>query len=236
MIRNHARIWLLAATAIVVPTVSGATITYVNWTSSTGPVGNVGTVSGTLFGTIGVSYSGELQFAQTGSISSPWGGYLPVGTFTSSLVSNAPPNDEMIGIDGLAGFTDTVTFSSPVTNLIMDIVSLGQPGFPTAYTFNTPFTILTTGPSNEFGGGVGTLTAVGNTLTGREGDGIIEFAGTISSVSWTGANPEFWNGFTFGVQSAATTTATPEPATGALIGIGLILALALRLLPRTERG
>src|SRR5580693_2118822 len=42
-------------------------ITYVNWTSSTGPVSNTGTVSGTLFGSIKVTYSGELQFAQTGS-------------------------------------------------------------------------------------------------------------------------------------------------------------------------
>ena len=236
MISSRARVCFLVAAAIgVVPAVSGATFTYVNWTSSTGPTaGAAGTVSGTLFGTINVTYSGELRFAQTGTISSPWNGYLPVSTFTSALVSNAPPNDQIIGIDGAAGFTDTVTFSSPVNNLIMDIVSLGQPGLGTAYTFNTPFTILNIGPSNQFGGGTTTLTETGNTLTGHEGDGIIEFAGPISSLSWTGtATPEFWNGFTFGAQSPVTST-IPEPATWGLSGIGIILALALQKF-RTRR-
>jgi PEP-CTERM motif len=239
MIDNRARAWFLVAAAIgVVPTVSGATITYVNWTSSTGPTSNAGTVSGTLFGTINVSYSGELQFAQTGTNSSTWGGYLPVSTFTSSLVSNAPPNAQIIAIDGFPSFTDTVTFSSPVNNLIMDIVSLGRPGSSTPYTFNAPFTILNIGPSNQYGGGTNTLSESGNTLTGAEADGIIEFAGPISSLSWTGgATPEFWNGFTFGAQSAVT-SATPEPATVSLAGIGMILTLALRKLRtrRAERG
>lgn len=202
-----------------------ATITYVNWTSSTTPVSNMGTASGTIFGTINVTYSGELQFAQTGTTSSPWAGYAPATTWESALVSNAPSNAQIIAIDGLTGFTDTVTFSSPVTNLIMDIVSLGQPGVGTNYTFSSPFTILNIGPSNQFGGGTNTLTESGNTLTGHEGDGIIEFAGPISSLSWTASTPEFWNGFTFGAESP--TAATPEPATLLLMGIGA-LALAGR--------
>ncbi len=201
------------------------TISYVNWTSSTGPVSQTGTVSGTLFGSINVTYSGELQFAQTGNISSPWHGYLPAGTWESALVSNAPPNDQIIAIDGLVGFTDTVTFSSPVNNLIMDIVSLGQPGVGTSYTFDKPFTILNIGPSTEFGGGTATLTQSGNTLTGHEGDGILEFSGPISSLSWTGASPEFWNGFTFGAEGPAT---VPEPALPLVISAGLIAIVVKR--------
>ncbi len=223
---------VLALASGLVSQVSGATFTYVNWTSSTTPVANAGTVSGTLFGSINVTYTGELQFAQTGTQNSPWGGYLPVSTFTSSLVSNAPPNDQIIGIDGLTGFTDTVTFSAPVTNLVMDIVSLGQGGVPTNYTFNQPFTILTIGPSNQFGGGTNTLAESGNKLTGTEGDGLIEFSGTFTSLSWTGGSPEYWNGFTFGAQSAA--TGTPEPGTWGLAGIGAMLILAIGSL-RTRR-
>jgi hypothetical protein len=120
-----------------------------------------------------------------------------------------------------------VTFSSPVNNLIMDIVSLGQPGIGTKYTFTSPFTILNIGPSNEFGGGTATLSESGNTLTGVEGDGIIEFAGPISSLSWTASNPEFWNGFTFGAESPATST-VPEPAYPLLIIGTSFIALGIK--------
>ena len=219
---------LLLLLCSVMPTWSCAdTITYVNWTSSTGPVANTGTVTGTLFGSLNVTYSGELQFAQKGTTSSPWIGYLPASTWESALVSNAPPNAQIVAIDGLTGFTDTVTFSSPVNNLFMDIVSLGQGGVGTNYTFSSPFTILNIGPSAEYGGGATSLSKSGNTLTGHEGDGVIEFAGPISSLSWTAATPEFWNGFTFGADSPATSV-VPEPAYPLLIISTGLIAVGLK--------
>jgi hypothetical protein len=110
----------------------------------------------------------------------------------------------------------------------MDIVSLGAPSVSTAYTFNTPFTILQIGPSNEYGSG--TLTQSGDTLTGTEGDGIIEFAGPVSSLSWTATDPEFWNGFTFGAKNSVA-VATAEPSTLLMLGTGLaaLIGLGLRL-------
>lgn len=48
---------------------------------------------------------------------------------------------------------------------------------------------------------------------GHEGDGVLEFPGTFTSISWTAANPEFWNGFTFGeAGGGGTTSGVPEPA------------------------
>jgi len=201
--------------AAVVPAMAD-TFTYVNWTSSTSS-----TVSGTV-GSVTVSYSGELSFAQTGSTSSPWGGYTPASTWESSLVSNAPSTDQIVAITGAVGITDTVTFSSPVSNLVMDIVSLGQPGVGTQYFFNTPFTILNIGPSNEYGGSATSLVKSGNTLTGTEGDGILLFTGPVTSISWTADNPEYWNGFTFGVDTAAS-TGTPEPSAWIAVATGLLL-------------
>src|SRR5579871_3715430 len=123
----------------IVPAMAADTFNYVSWTGSTAnsATGNIGTIT--------VTYSStDLQFVQKGATTSPWNGYAPAATFESSLVGNAPPNAQIVGIEGTA-VSHTVTFSQPVTNVIMDIVSLGQPGTGTSYTFNTPFTILTIG-------------------------------------------------------------------------------------------
>ena len=205
---------LLATTflAALAP-VHGATFTYVNWVSNTS-----NSVSGTIFGSVNVSYTGEVLFADNAGGFNYTAGFGSV--YTNATVSNGPADGNMIGITGAPAFTNTVTFSSPVNNLIMDIISLGGGSSNTSYTFNTPFTILSQGPA--YWGGPGTLLASnGNTtLTGIEGDGVILFNGPISSISWTGASPENWNGFTFGADSVAN---TPEPATWGVAMLGLLM-------------
>ena len=52
---------------------------------------------------------------------------------------------------------------------------------------------ISLGPSSAFGGCNTCLTLSGSTITGFEGDGLVQFTGTFSSLNWTGANPEFWN-------------------------------------------
>jgi hypothetical protein len=65
-------------------------------------------------------------------------------------------------------------------------------------------------------------------MTGFEGDGLVQFTGTFSSLSWTGANPGFWNGITFGVaglpgaNGGGGGSAVPEPATLRTILFALI--------------
>lgn len=219
--RTFLFIWALTICGVA----NASTYTYVDWTSSTAT-----TATGSLFGSITVSYSGEIAFTQTSSGTNFWS---PTGTFTTATISNGPPNSDIVAIDGTAT-THTVTFSSPVTDVIMDILSLGQPGLGTQYIFNQPFSIVQIGPSSAFGGGTTTLTQSGNTLTGHEGDGVLLFSGPISSITWTGANPEFWNGFTFGALSVAT-SGVPEPATSAFTVIGLLGFIAATSLNRHRK-
>ncbi len=165
---------------------------------------------------ISVGYSGEIAFAHLNGIGTNF--YQPSTTFTHPpKVPNAPDSD-IIGIDGSAT-THTLTFEEPVSNPLMEIVSLGNWNVRTRYAFSLAsgqsMFILNQGPSNAFGGCATCLSLSGTTLTGHEGDGIIQFTGTFTSLTWTGADPEFWNGFTVGV------AAVPEPGTLLLLGTGL---------------
>jgi hypothetical protein len=205
----------------------GATISWTNWktqptsTSATGTL-LVGSTS------VDVSYSGEIAFSQLNGAGTNF--FLPLTTFTAPPdVPNAPVKD-MIAIDGTAT-THTVSFSTPVVDPIMEIVSLGQSlaGRHTQYQFSLApgqsISILNQGPSTSFGGCNTCLSLTGTTISGTEGDGIIKFTGTFASLTWTGAEPEFWNGFTFG----ATGLPVPEPSLWGTVLIGFAgLATALR--------
>jgi hypothetical protein len=186
-------------------------IDWVNWDSY-----NSTTVNGTLAGgSNAVTYSGELGFAQINGVGTDWWGSFP-GVYTNATVSNSPSSSDMIAISG-NGTTNTVTFAAPVTNLVMGIISLGQANPNTEYHFNTPFTVLSDGPA--YWGSPGTLNNLGgNVLQGIEGDGIIQFSGPISSLSWSTSDGEYWNGFSFGAPVSAP---VPEPGTLLLLGAGL---------------
>jgi hypothetical protein len=181
---------LIAGSAIPV---TAATVSYVNWNSDN-VAGRVGTVSGALPGGVTVTYSGEVTFVQLDNN----GIYYYTGSsYVNSLVGNTPSTSGMIAIEG-NGTTNTIAFSTPVTDPIMLLVSLGSVVVHTSFTFNAPFTILSQGPG--WWGGPGTLSnPSGNTLQGIEGDGSIEFVGTYSSISFSTANPDYWSGFTVGV-------------------------------------
>jgi hypothetical protein len=200
--------------------VFSATINWTTWTARP----TTTTVDGTLLvsGTpVSISYAGEIAFTQLNGAGGNF--FLPLTTFTAPAATNDPPSD-MIAIDGTST-THTVTFSTPVVDPIMEIVSLGQSGVGTQYAFSLgagqSMSILNQGPSAAFGGCNTCLSLSGTTITGHEGDGIIQFAGTYSSLPWTGANPEFWNGLTFGV-TGLPSTVIPEPGTWSLMLIAVI--------------
>ncbi len=176
--------------------------------------------------TVSINYSGEIAFTQLNGTGNNY--YQPLSTFTAPpTVTNAPPSD-LIAIDGTAT-THTISFGTAVVNPILEVVSLGQPGLGTAYDFSLSsgqsMSILAQGPSNAYGGCSTCLSLSGSTLTGHEGDGIIQFAGTFNSLSWTGANPEYWNGFTFGVTGVSTGSGTPEPATWGTLLLAFAVAV-----------
>jgi PEP-CTERM motif len=101
------------------------------------------------------------------------------------------------------------------------IWSLGQGGVMARFDFTAaePFTIEGGGPTSQFGGS--TIFAGGacpvNDVCGSEGNGVLQFNGTFSSITWR--NPVFENfyAFTIGVVGQA----VPEPATLSLLGLGL---------------
>ena len=127
---------------------------------------------------------------------------------------------------------DTITFSSPVTNPILAIWSLGQPGFNAQFLFTAsePFTIEGGGPNSSFGGASifagGTCPA--NAICGAEGNGVVQFNGTFSQLSWTNPTFESYYAFTVGATGLAT-GAVPEPASFFLMGGGLLAVGVIRL-------
>jgi hypothetical protein len=175
------------------------------------------------FATAGVtaSYSGELQ-----SFVNNYPSYTPLPTFSGGAVSNGPAQaDGILQIfGGTAAGTNTITFSQAIMNPVLAIWSLGQPGIVAQFNFGQAFSIESGGPNAEYGGAA--ITSVGNTVFGAEGNGVVQFAGALTSISWTNPVFENWYGFTVGVP----VTAVPEPETYALLlaGIALLGARARR--------
>ena len=130
-----------------------------------------------------------------------------MGIQASATVSDAPTNPGIISLFGGTA-TNTLTFSQPIVNPVMALLSLGNPGLEITYTFSAPFTILSGGPSQSFGGS-SVFQVASNEVGGTEGNGTIQFTGTFTSLSWTVGGEEFWHGFTIGIAGVAT---VPEPS------------------------
>lgn len=208
------------------PAIAGP-VQWTDWTSAT-----TGAVAGTM-GATSVNFTGTILFAQTafgvqfggtgGSTIDYWTepGPGPAPYTGNAVVGNRPPGYELVAF-GAASTSNTLTFGAPVTGLLMAIVSMGQLDLPVTYDFDTPFTVLSEG-QGYWGDGSFTL-AAGDQLIGRELHAVIQFPGTVSSISWS-STAEVWHGFTVGVPLQG----VPEPGTLVLLGAALAgLACARR--------
>ena len=186
---------LWVAVAVATPARAGQAV-WTDWVH--GSTGDVGFATGTLAVVgapeITVTYTGEVYLVQTNGGTDYW---TPADPYISSEVTNGPPGTDIIGLVGGHTRTNTITFSRPVTNPVMAILSLGDSILQCSYDFDAAFEILSYGPG--YYGEPGTLTNLADdVLFGTEGHGTIRFNGVYTSISWTVPTGECWHGFTVG--------------------------------------
>jgi hypothetical protein len=188
-----------------------AVIDWNTWSSSS---------AGSTAGGVGVTYTSS----DAHNLVSGYPTYTPTGTWADgSVVDNAPvAANGIVQIYGGTGNVNTLTFSTAVVNPVLAIWSLGQGGTPASFVFQgaTPV-FVSGGTSAEYGGAP--ITVLGNTVSGNEGNGTVQFLGTFNSLSWTNPQYENWYGFNVGIANAV-----PEPEVYALLIAGLGLAGWLR--------
>jgi hypothetical protein len=199
---------VLAILAAAVP--AHATTTWTTWAGLNDPNGTMGSVA--------VSYTGDFYSVNIVDLCCGQG-WVPSSSYVGGPVTSVPALNQLavllIGGTSVNGVPTggTITFSSPITNPVMDIFSLGSGGTPASFVFTDPFVIVAGGPSTQYGGS--SITGSGNTVSGQEGNGAIEFLGTYSSISFTTPQAEDYYAFTVGMNPA------PEPGTLSLIGLGI---------------
>lgn len=173
---------------------------WVDWTTKTSAT----SLSGQLVlpsGIVKVKFTGPtMYFAQVDGTGTD---YWVSGNPDAYAATDGPPT----GTDLIAfsGGTDKevykITFSKPVNNPVMAILSLGRNGDPTRYVFGQTPTLLSSGVG-FYGGCETCLIVKKKTLTGTEGHGIVQFSGSFTSISWKQPDYEFWHGVTIGAPTS----------------------------------
>jgi len=223
--------FFLILIAVAATTARADLIAWADWTSvnSGSPGTGTGKISTVLYGAINVTYSGQTSGLLTGYPS--WG---PTSTFTGGVVGNAPPAaNNAVQMEGGVAYTETISFSKVVADPIFAVWSLGSAGATASFDFTAsePFTVQGGGPSNEYGGTA--LYINGEDVEGNEGNGIIQFNGNFSSITFTTPQYENYYAFTVGEDDTLTTQgAVPEPSAvivwSLLGGIGIVVGCCRR--------
>ncbi len=129
------------------------------------------------------------------------------GAWTSSTVPNLPPNSQLVAQTGISGTNQRISFSAPISNMTMNIFSLGSISFngsigvTVSFTFNRDFEIVSQDPRCDISTGDYCLWKVGRTLFGAEGSGTIQFTGVFQSVELDASDVEHYNAYQIGVTS-----------------------------------
>lgn len=177
----------------------GEETAWVDWTSATSTT----TVSGTLAlpsGNVKVKFSGpSLYFSST----EPGGtDYWVSGSPAAYGVTGEPTGSDILAFIGGTGSKQyKITFSKPVVNPVLAVVSLGRNGTPARYVFTQTPTLVSSGVG-FFGGCATCLSLKKNTLSGTEGHGVVQFIGSFTTISWKQPDTEYWHGVTMGAPLA----------------------------------
>ncbi len=223
MLNSLSRVLAFAVVAAAGSPSYAATVDWANWTSS-----GTQTVTGNAIAassTVGVTFSGDYAFAQLNNTGINY--WQPSTPYLSAAVSNAPATSDIIGLSNAGTFT--ITFSTPVVNPLIGLVSWNGAdvtfgGGTDHQTYDIQY--LSSGCGYWGCGSYGSPTATSFTGVG-ELHGVIELQGTYSSITFSDSVPEYWHGLTVGFESIASTV--PEPGNPALMLAGLgALGLALR--------
>lgn len=206
---------LLCLTLLVAPGLAaGATVGWTDWTERGGDwlVGRLTLSDGT---GVEVRYDGELFGSRIDGGMNYW---IPESTFVSDAVDHGPPTGDMAVLAGGDESLHTLTFTPPVLDPVVAVVSVGRPNLLVEYRFDRPFTLLSSGGdywSPEEDSRLvdsGPNDRGGDTLRGWEGSGTLQFAGVVEALSWTIPLREGWHGLTVGAAKAP----VPEPPAFAL--------------------
>jgi hypothetical protein len=204
---------LFSLIALISLQAQAATI-WTDWTDFTVGANGGGSAVGNVFG-VDVSYSGELDAGVGNGTGNIWN---PSATFVGGTSTTSPDDvGDYIRINGSYTGTGTINFASPVVDPLIAIWSLGQPGFGASFTFNATPALQAGGPNSQYGGS--SITVSSNTVNGNEGNGVVQFTGTYSSITFT-STPEEWYAFTVGVNDVVAPP-IPEPASVVLAFAGL---------------
>ena len=190
---------------------------WIDWSSTTEGTMDVNGTS------VGVTLTGNPMSLANGSHY-----YTSTQANNDNTYAGLAPSD-VIQVNKASSFT--LTFDQALDGLNMALVSVGRGGLPVTYNFEDDFTVVSSG-SNHWG--YHSYSVSGDDFIGREYNGILSFDGIFNSISFVTEQDEYWHGFNFSSDSLAQTASVSEPASFALLGLGLLGLGAARRKQKTQ--
>jgi hypothetical protein len=180
-------------------TAHGATIAWTKWKHDfRGLSGSADGVIDLATGHVLVHYSGEVEHQSRMGFGRPE--WRPYTTFEGGTVGNPPRRGNQITFyGGSASGVNIITFSSPVTNPVLGIYSLGAGSVRASMDFRKlSLSVESGGPTHRHGGSAPTVQD-GHIVVGQEANGTVQINGTVTKIKFATPVYEVSCSFTVGV-------------------------------------